>query len=450
MSDERLTRRAGFAVVGVLGAIVAIDTPILGSDPWLFRPPSVEPRGILAPLVRAAHERWDLGVVRTPAVLAGVLVAAVAVAAWRARSWSRNWLVGLCVVVVALMTIPAVLLQVGLRDSTAPWFHTNDSTYQIEIAGDLLRHGRNPYGYDYSNSGLERFYSRNGTLPPPSARRQVALSHFAYFPGMALTAAAWRSLPAPLNDYRLFVMLATIGCFFAILAFPGPIAWRLAVGAAFAASPPLVRGAWFGTADAPSLLCLILAFALLTRRRPVWAFGLLAVAILLKQFALVAIPFIVLMLVSQRLARPTLVRVGVAFGVVLAAGFLPFLVSDTGALWRDTIAYGSTTYRILGYGLSASLLRAGLISSRYGAYPFGILVAVVWLPVTLWLLWNQYRSKAAWEGAAGFAVSIFTLLFIARTFQTSYLVWPLAGIAIAVLMTAPPPSDQPLVRGTSP
>jgi len=449
VSDERLTRPAGFAVLGVLGAIVAIDTPILGSDPWPFRPPSVEPRGILAPIVRAAHERWDLGLLRTPAVLAGVLVAAVAVAAWRSRSWSRNWLIALCVAVIALVTVPAVLLQVGLRDATAPWFHTNDSTYQIEIAGDLVRHGKNPYGHDYSHSGLERFYSRDGTVPPPSARREVALSHFAYFPGAALTAAAWRALPAPLDDYRLFVLIATVGCFFAVLAFRAPIASRLAIGAALAASPPLVRGAWFGTADAPSLLCLLLAFALVTRRRPVWACGLLAAAILLKQFALVAVPFLALMLLSERLPRRTLVRAAAAFGIVLAAGFLPFLVADTGALWRDTVAYGATTYRILGYGLSALLLRAGVISDRYGAYPFGILVVVVWLPVTLWLLWNQYRSKEAWEGAAGFAVSMFTLLFIARTFQTSYLVWPLTGIAVAGLLAAAPP-DQPPVTGASP
>ena len=103
------------------------------------------------------------------------------------------------------------------------------------------------------------------------------------------------------------------------------------------------------------------------------------------------------------------------------AGFLPFLIADAGALWSDTIGYGTGTYRILGYGLSALLLNAGVIDDRYGAYPFALLALLVWLPVTAWLVWVVRRSGRDWEAAAGFAVSIFVLLFIARVFQTSYL-----------------------------
>jgi Glycosyltransferase family 87 len=444
MSASRVGRRSAFGVLGALGVIVAVNVPSLGSDPWPFRPPPVVAHGLLAPLVNAADGHWDLGVVRTPAMLAGVIVAALAIAGWRTESWRGGVLIGACITVVLLVTVPATLLQVGLRDGSAPWFHTNDSTYQIELAGELVRHGHTPYGHDFSGSGLDRFYSRDGSLPPPTDHPQVALTHFAYFPGTALTAAAWSFVPSPFDDYRVLVLLATIGCFFAVLLFDAPLPSRLVVGAAVAASPLMARGAWFGTADATALLALLLAFGLLTRSRYVWAGVALAAAILLKQFALVAVPFFVVMLLARGLPRAVLLRTTAAFGVVLAAGFLPFLIADPGALWRDTISYGTGTYRILGYGLSALLLNLGVIDDRYSAYPFALLALVVWLPVTAWLVWTARRSARDWEAAAGFAASIFVLLFIARVFQTSYLVWPLTGIAVAFLLA------QREVRGSSP
>ena len=444
MSASRVDRTAALGVLGALGVIVAVNVPSLGSDPWPFRPPSVVASGLLGPLVNAADGKWDLGLVRTPALLAGVLVAAGAIAGWRAASWRGGVLVAACIAVVLLITVPATLLQVGLRDASAPWFHTNDSTYQIELAGELVRHGHTPYGHDFAGSGLDRFYSRDGSLPPPTEHPQVALTHFAYFPGTALTAAVWSFVPTPFDDYRVLVLLATIGCFFAVLLFDAPLPARLVVGAAVAANPLMARGAWFGTADATALLALLLAFALLTRSRYVWAGVALAAAILLKQFALLAVPFFVVMLLARGLPRAVLTRTAAAFGGVLAVGFLPFLIADAGALWRDTVSYGTGTYRILGYGLSALLLNAGIIDDRYSAYPFALLALIVWLPVTMWLVWVAHRSSRDWEAAAGFAASIFVLLYIARVFQTSYLVWPLTAIAIAFLLA------QREVRGSSP
>jgi len=229
-------------------------------------------------------------------------------------------------------------------------------------------------------------------------------------------------------------LLATLGLFAAALAFRAPLAWRIGLGAALAANPLAVRAAWFGTADAPSLLCLVLAFAFLGRRRLVWASLLLGLAVVLKQFALVAVPFFAVMLLVLRPPRPVVRNSAAAFLAPLLAGFIPFLIADPGALWRDTISYGGSTYRIVGYGLSSLFLKAGLVDDRFGSYPFFWLALVVWLPVTAWLLWNQWRSRALWTGAAGFAVSMFVLLFVSRAFQTSHLVWPLTGILCAGLL----------------
>jgi len=430
-----LRRSEVWALLGTLAALVLLNLPIVGAQPWNFRPGSVDPTGVLGPLVKAADGEWDLGLLRSIATLTGLLVALAAAAALRTSAWRPRVAVALTLTVVAALILPAVALQAGLRQATAPWFHTNDSTYQIELAGDLVLDGRNPYGHDYGRSGLERFYSRDGSVAPGTREDQVALRHLAYFPGTPLTGAAWRLLPAPLDDYRFFVALATLALVGAALLFPGPLGWKLALGAVAAANPLLVRAAWFGTADAPALLGVMLAFGLLMRRRVLLAATALAAAVLVKQFALVALPFFAVALLL-RTPRPLALRAGAAFAGVLAAGALPFLVAGPADLWRDTISYGTDTYRIVGYGLSATLLNLGVLEDRRGPYPFLPILLVTWLPVTAWLVWSQVRSRALWVGAAGFSISIFLLIFLGRVFQTSYLAWPLTGLVLTVLLAA--------------
>lgn len=429
---KRLAGVELWALLATLGVLVILTMPNLGGGGWPFQPATVHPRGILGPLVRAADGEWDLGIIRSIAVLAGLVVALSTAAAWRFRSWPRWAGIGLAGLVCAMLLVPAVLLQVGLRDATAPWYFTNDSTYQIEIAGDLVLDADNPYGHDYGHSGLERFYP--AAHDQPEGFPQVALSHFAYFPGTPLTAAVWRLMPRPFDDYRIFVLLATLALLPAALLFPGALHWRVAAGAALAANPLMVKGAWFGTADAPALLAMVLAFGLLTRGRLLWAAIALGTALALKQFALVAVPFFAVMLLTMGVPRRVFYQAGAVFSGVFLASVLPFLVADPGALWDDTVAYGAGTYRIIGYGLSAILLNAGVLDDRFGNYPFVPLAFALWLPLTAWLLWNQRRAATLWSGAAGFSVSMFVLLFLSRVFQSSYLVWPLTGIALAFLL----------------
>jgi len=246
----------------------------------------------------------------------------------------------------------------------------------------------------------------------------------------------WRLLPEPFDDYRLLVLLATLALLPAALMFRGPIGWRLALGAVLVCNPIAIRSAWFGQNDAPSLLLLVLAFALVTRRRFAWAAAALAGAILLKQFAVVAVPFMALMIPRQEWKRA-----GLAFGGVLAVGALPFLIADPRAFWDDTVKYGAGTYRIVGYGLSAILVRLGIIDDRDGSYPFALIALLTWLPLTVWLLYAQRRARELWIGAAAFAVSILWLMFIGRTFNNYYLVWPMTGAIVAALMALGSPRD---------
>jgi hypothetical protein len=426
-----VTQREGLLVSGVLLVLVAITLPELGSDPWHFRPPSVDPQGPLAPLVRAAGEEWDTGIARAAAFGAALLCGGyAAVLLARPRPALPSWTgVALVLVVGVLLAVPSTLLQLGLRDSTAPWFFTNDSTYQVELGGELLLDGDNPYGHDYSRSGLERFYTRDGTVSERVREREVALRHFAYFPGAVVSAAAWRVLPEPFDDYRLLVLLATLALLPAALMFRGPLGWRLALGAVLVCNPVLVRSAWFGQNDAPSLLLLVLAFALVTRRRFGWAAAALAAAILMKQFAVVALPFIALMVPREEWKRAGLTLAG-----VLALGLVPFVVVDPTAFWDDTVKYGAGTYRIVGYGLSSILVRLGIIEDRDGSYPFTLIALLTWVPLTVWLLLVQRRALDLWAGAAAFSISILWLMFIGRTFNNYYLVWPMTGLLVAGLI----------------
>ena len=425
-----MTQREGLLLSAVLLVLVAITLPELGSDPWPFRPPSVDPQGPLAPLVRAAGEEWDVGIARSGAFAAALLCGAFAAfLIWRPEPLPRWTGIALVLIVGLLLAAPSTLLQLGLRDSTAPWFFTNDSTYQAELGGDLLLDLDNPYGHDYSRSGLERFYTRDGTESERVREREVALRHFAYFPGAVVTAGIWRLLPEPFDDYRLLVLLATLALLPAALLFPGPVGWRLALGAVLVCNPILVRSAWFGQNDAPSLLLVVLAFGLVTRRRFGWAAAALAGAILLKQFAIVALPFMALMV-----PREEWKRAGLVLGGVLAAGILPFLIADPGSFYDDTVKYGAGTYRIVGYGLSGILVRLGLIEDRDGSYPFALIALLTWVPLTVWLLAAQRRAQELWFGATAFAISILWLMFIGRTFNNYYLVWPMTGVLVAGLM----------------
>jgi hypothetical protein len=449
---ERLSAPGAWVVVAVLFALIAITLPELGSDPWGFRPGSIDPQGPLAPLVRAAGEEWDVGIARAAAFGAALLCGGAALLLLtEKRSWPRWVGVVLVLAVALLLTAPSTLLQLGLRDSTAPWFFTNDSTYQVELGGELLLDLDNPYGHDYRESGLERFYTRDGSVSERVREREVALEHFAYFPGAVVTAAVWRVLPGPFDDYRLLVLLCTLAMLPAALAFRGPLSARLVLGAVLVCNPIAVRSSWFGQNDAPSLLLLVLAFALVSRRRFGWAAAALAGAVLLKQFALVAVPFLAPMIVREaravdvRSAVDALRRPALAFGGVLAAGILPFIVADPVAFYEDTIKYGAGTYRIVGYGLSAILVEIDVVEDREGAYPFALLALLTWLPLTVWLLVAQWRSPELWVGAAAFAVSILWLMFIGRTFNNYYLVWPMTGAVAAALMAlaSPRAPDRP-------
>ena len=421
--------RLGLGLLGVLIGLVLLSVPWLGVDAWAFRAPEAAASGVLGPLVRAAGGEWDLGVVRAPALLAGVLAALLAVVLPRREPLRRILLVAATALVVLALLVPATLLQVGLREGTAPWFHVNDASYQVELAGDRIVHGENPYGFDYTGTGLERFYSLDGTPVVDGRVETVALQSLAYFPGLPLVGAVSAVLPGPLGDLRILMLLFALALVPAALLLPGPLELRLGAGALLAANPLVVRSTWFGILDAPVLLALVLAFACALRGRWGWTGALVGLALVEKQYAFVAIPF--LALAAWRAGgRDALVRAGAWLLAVVAVVVLPFLAWGPSAFVHDTLVYGTSAYRIVGYGLSGILVDLGAVA-RDGAYPFWLFALLVWLPATVWLLVRQARDPAPWRAALGFALSFLVLAWVARYFQTSGFAFPLMGLIVA-------------------
>ena len=294
------------------------------------------------------------------------LVALAAAAAWRIRSWPR-WAGGrrsrarLRDAARARGTPPG---RAPRRDR--PWYFTNDSDVP-----DRDRRRPRPHGTQPVRPRLRELGAR-ALLPgceDEKLRSTTRRDTTSPIPGHGADAAAWRVLPRPWDDYRIFVLLATLALLPAALLFPGALYVRLAVGAAPGREPDHLTGAWFGLPMRRRCSRSCSPSRLLARGRLVWAAASLGAALALKQFALVAVPFFAVMLLTKHAPRATLYRAGAAFGGVFLATVIPFLIADPGALWRDTVSYGAGTYRIVGYGLAALLLNLGAIDDRFGELP---------------------------------------------------------------------------------
>ena len=93
-----MTRREAAAVIGVLGILVAITIPELGTGAWPFqvRSGGIDPRGPFGWLVNAADRDFDIALLRAAALVAGLAVALGAAVALRLRTFPSALVASLC------------------------------------------------------------------------------------------------------------------------------------------------------------------------------------------------------------------------------------------------------------------------------------------------------------------------------------------------------------------
>ena len=280
--------------------------------------------------------------------------------------------------------------------------------------------------------------SSASTRPRRTRRRpfdRAARHHFAYFPGTALTAAAWRVLPRPWDDYRIFVLLATLALLPAALVFPGALYVRLAVGTGLAANPILLKGAWFRHCRCPRA-----ARARPRLRPPRSRCGssgrprASAPRSRSSSSPSSAVPFFAVMLLTKHASRATLYRAGAAFGGVFLATVIPFLIADPrravarhGLLRRRHVPHRRLRPR------RAARSTSGRSTTGSGTTRSSGSRSCFWLPLTAWLPLGPAPRRNSLGGRYRLFRFDVRPALLSRVFQSSYLAWPLTGIGLCAL-----------------
>ena len=351
-----------------------------------------------------------------PAVLAGLLV--IMVVAALAQPRLKEVAAVAAVVVLYALPILGAIIRWHLVPSTTALI--GDGAYQIQLARNLLLRGVDPYGFDYTGTGLER-------TPWGQPFPNPALHHLDYWPGTIV-------LPLPLQaafqfvagwwDERIWLLLAGAAVF-VLLRWLLPGAAGRVAAVAFFLIPGHSLLAVLGDNDLPMIALLLAATLAIARRRFVPAAIIIGLAIATKQTALIAVPVLVGWGFANGIGWRTLSRYAGLAALAVAALIGPFILWNASAFVRDTVLYnvgsGAEAYPIQGIGLSSWLLQAGIIHGARDAFPFLLiqlpLVIAAWALAWRWLL----RRRLAGDAVLWMGLAFFVFLFTNRFAQPTYL-----------------------------
>jgi uncharacterized membrane protein YqjE len=363
-----------------------------------------------------------------PAVLAGLLVILVVAAAAQPRL-KELVAIGTVFVLYALPILGAIVRWQLVPSTTAL---IGDGAYQIQLARNLLMRGVDPYGFDYTGTGLER-------APWGQPFPNPALHHLDYWPGTIV-------VPLPVQaafqfvtgwwDERIWLLLAGVAVFVLLRWLLPGTAGRMAAVAFF-----LIPGhsllAVLGDNDLPMIALLLAATLAIARRRFVPAAIIIGLAIATKQTALIALPVLVAWGFANGMTWRSLSRYAGLAALPVLAILAPFVLWNPSAFVRDTVLYnigsGGEAYPIQGIGLSSWLLQAGIIHGARDAFPFLLLqlplVIAAWVLGWRWLLRHRLAGDAIlWMGLAFFA-----FLFTNRFAQPTYLLLGIELITVGLI-----------------
>ena len=367
------------------------------------------------------------------------------------RSRGKGWL--LAAIVVFAVILPTAKLSL-LRQGSGPASYTHDGgVIQTEATIRFLLEGVNPYTQDYTNTPMAEWGF--------SAYR-TALYHYPYLPWTFVFSAPVYLLGQTLGAYdqRLVYLLLFVVMLWLARTLTQTQQAGLALVAVLALNPLMALDVIFGQNDVFVLSWLIMALAIWERwrrqhseghPRP-WLLPLAAVCFGLacasKPTAWFMAPFFGLLLISDdpRLASegaPALWRALprllwralpalTAFLILL----IPYLVWDAWSLyddvWRWSSGQGPTGYQIWGWGASNFVLASGLVSDRFGQWPFWALQVILAAPVLLWFMKRQMRDNTLSNACWHYGLFLFAFFYGSRFLNENYLGYILAFLAIGI------------------
>jgi hypothetical protein len=348
---------------------------------------------------------------------------------WRLKVWGIS-------VLGALSALGPTLIGVVQRPRIGLTME-HDGLLQLESAVDRLLKGQPIYGVDWSNTPMAAFGWNLTPGPNP------ALHHLAYYPLTVLVGIPFRLLTDALGlpfDYRLVLIAFAVLGLIAIIALPISLERRFLLITAVYASPMITLFLWSGRTDIQFLALVLLTLTLLSRGHPTLAAGALGVALALKPFAWLAVPFLLLVLAMRWRgghSRRELFTSLAALALVPVATIAPFFLANPGAFWTDVVLYTSggvaDAYPIAGYGFGDLLFTLHVVSRRTDSFPFVLFQFLAVVP-TLWLTARAFlRRPTMGHWMAGYACTLFAFTFFARFFNDNY-----AAVVITLLLCVLP------------
>ncbi|MGH7876398.1 MAG: glycosyltransferase 87 family protein [Candidatus Dormibacteraceae bacterium] len=396
-------------------------------------------KGIRPPDLLLALLVVDLGLDTVVLNLAGqngallaVVVLSAAVTGWYLRTGRPAVLY---VLVVLLFVTPESVL-ILLRPAHAA---VDDALTATQAAAQRLLSGHSPYGHDYiSVAGLRSLFPVAVEFPV-----NPIFAHYPYPPGPILLAVPFHATGL---DYAWLWPPAAL-----LLAAAAHFAAGR-VGLMVAALNPLLLIDYLNLFnDLLFMAAALTAVGFLLRGNAFRAGLLLGVALALKQTAVVFVP-VALIAFSGR--RSLVAGMALSLGVTV----LPFFLSNPTGMLTDTAAYfygsGTASFPIRGLGLPGLLLKAGLIPSRWDAYP-AALIQIPALAAWLGFCWLRFRKRtptpsAYWLWTGAVAAILFCF---GRTLAPNYItiMVVLLGLGLGSLaFKDQAPMSARIVRGEDP